>query len=211
MSAPARSVIKAGCEALAGRDKALALAYEDCGVPEWRARVLDYRLLAQLVGHQQISLQAAASIWGRLEAYLGEVTAETMCAAPEAELQACGLSRSKITYMKSIAEATLGPLDLGTLAETSPEAAREKLLAVKGIGPWTAELVVLYALGAVDAFPSSDVGLMESYKRLSGADARLSVAGFKAQGEDWKPYRGVAVHLLWAWLHFDRARKKQAR
>jgi len=216
MSAPTQVAttqvaITAACEALAGRDAALARAYDECGVPQWRTRQLDYALLASLVVHQLISLQAAASIWRRLEAYLGDVTAQNMLAAPEIELRACGLSRPKIAHMRSIAEAIRGPLDLSELADIPLDAARRKLLAVKGVGPWTADLVALYALGGMDAFPAGDVGLMESYKRLSKAEIRLNSAAFTRLAENWRPHRGVAAHLLWAWLHFDRAQQKEAR
>jgi DNA-3-methyladenine glycosylase II len=211
MTAPTPSAIKAACETLAASDRALALAYATSGVPKWRARKLDYALFAGLVTHQLISLQAAASIWARIQAHLGEVTAENMLAASENELRACGLSRPKITHMKSIARAVLGPLDLASLPRFSPDEARKSLLAVKGIGPWTAELVALYALGEMNAFPHGDVGLMESYKRLSAAETRLSSKAFSQLAEDWRPHRGVAAHLLWAWLHSDRARQKEAR
>ena len=211
MSPPEPYAIKTACEVLAARDRALARAYQDCGVPEWRARPLDFSLLASLVTHQLISLQAAASIWARLETCLGEVTAEAMLDAPEPDLRACGLSRPKIAHMKSIAKATLGPLDLERLAGLPLEDARKNLLAIKGIGPWTAELVALYALGAVDAFPHGDVGLMESYKRLANAQTRHTAAAFSELAVGWQPYRGVAAHLLWAWLHFDRAQQKEAR
>lgn len=211
MTARPPSAIKAACEALAASDRALASAYETCGAPEWRTRPLDFSLLANLVTHQLISLQAAASIWARLEVCLGDVTAQNMLAASENDLRACGLSRPKIAHMKSIAQAVLGPLDLVDLRRLPPDDARKALLAVKGIGPWTAELVVLYALGEIDAFPHGDVGLMESYKRLANAETRLSSKAFSKLAEDWQPYRGVAAHLLWAWLHSDRAQQKEAR
>ena len=212
MSTPEREVIEAACHVLAGQDLALARSFAVCGVPEWRARPANYATLATLVAYQQISTVAAANIWARVEAYLGEVTAERMLATPDEALQGCGLSRPKIAHMKSIARAVqTGALDLGGLATVPLEEARRGLLAVKGIGPWTAELVVLYALGQLVAFPPGDVGLMESYKQLAEADKRLSSAAFSQLAENWRPYRGVAAHLLWAWLNLQRANEKQAR
>lgn len=211
MSAPKAAEIEAACQILAGRNDGLARAFSDCGTPDWRARPLSYEMLASLVAYQQISVLAAANIWARVEAYLGEVTAPKMLAAPDEGLRGCGLSRPKIAHMKSIAAAVEGSLDLPGLANASLEDARKALLNVKGIGPWTAELVVLYALGQKDAFPPGDVGLMESYRRLVRDETRLSSQAFSELAEGWQPYRGVAAHLLWAWLHFDRAREKQAR
>ena len=83
--------------------------------------------------------------------------------------------------------------------------ARKELLAVKGIGPWTADLFLLYALGKMDAFPIGDVGLMEAHKRLSGAEERMTAKAFTAHAEIWQPYRGVAAHLLWGWLNAERS------
>ena len=212
MSAPAREVVEAACHVLAGKDVALARGFAACGVPDWRARPATYETLARLVAYQQISTVAAASIWARVEAHLGEVTVDRLLAAPDEALQGCGLSRPKIAHMKSIAGAVqTGALDLAGLTHVPLEDARRSLLAVKGIGPWTAELVVLYALGQLDAFPPGDVGLMESYKQLARAEDRLSGAAFSQLVETWRPYRGVAAHLLWAWLNLQRANEKQAR
>ena len=77
---------------------------------------------------------------------------------------------------------------------------------MKGIGPWTAELFLLYAVGAMDAFPTADVGLMEAHKRLGAYKIRMKSKAFTAHAECWRPFRGVAAHLLWGWLHVDRAR-----
>jgi len=202
----------AACEVLSERDAGLARAYADCGVPAWRARPLNYETLASLVTYQLISTVAAASIWARVQQQLGEVTAAKMLATSDTALRECGLSRPKIAHMKSIATATeTGALDLAGLADVSLDEARAALLSVKGIGPWTAELIVLYALGQVDAFPPGDVGLMESHKRLIAGEERLSSKAFSELAESWTPYRGVAAHLLWAWLNAEREKEKQAR
>ena len=86
------------------------------------------------------------------------------------------------------------------------DAARAELLAVKGIGPWTADLFLLYAAGKMDAFPHGDVGLMEAHKRLGGYDTRMTNKDFSAHAEAWRPNRGVAAHLLWGWLNAERAK-----
>jgi len=79
------------------------------------------------------------------------------------------------------------------------------VIAVKGIGPWTADLFLM-ACGRLDAFPEGDVGLMESYRLLSESAERLDAESFSALADDWRPYRGVAAHLLWAWINAERAR-----
>lgn len=207
MSGPPRRQLKAACERLATTDKALARAYEAVGVPAWRANPPSYALLGRMISHQQISLSAAAAIWARVETHLGEVTAQTMLAADPEAIRACGMSRPKVAHLFSIAEAMVtGELNLERVCAAPLDAARTELLTVRGIGPWTAELFLLYAVGAMDAFPTADVGLMEAHKRLGRYETRMDSRAFTAHAERWRPYRGVAAHLLWAWLHLDRAR-----
>lgn len=206
-TAPARRALKAACAQLARADPALALAYEVTGVPVWRYQAPSYAMLARMITHQQISLSAATAIWNRLEALLGEVTGEAILAAAPGAIRQCGMSRPKVAHLISIAEAMgSGRLDLARVCTARLDEARAELLAVRGIGPWTAELVLLSALGERDAFPAGDVGLREAHRRLAGHEIRMDSEVFTKYGEPWRPYRGVAAHLLWAWLHINRAR-----
>lgn len=206
-TAPSRRVLKTACQHLATTDPALARAYDVIGVPVWRYQTPSYAMLGRMISHQQISLSAAAAIWGRVEARLGEVTAEAMLAEDPEAIRLCGMSRPKVAHLISIAEAMVSSrLDLARVCAAPLDEARAELLAVRGIGPWTAELVLLYAVGAVDAFPAADVGLMEAHKRLGNYEIRMDSKAFTAHAERWRPYRGVATHLLWGWLHVDRAR-----
>ena len=136
-----------------------------------------------------------------------------MLAVGEEVLRTYGLSRPKIRHLKSIAAAIdTGALNLDRIAAASLEDARKELLAVKGIGPWTAELFLLYALGEMNAFPTADVGLMEAHKQLSHATDRMDAKTFSQHAEKhWQPYRGVAAHLLWRWLNVQRAKKDAAK
>ncbi len=206
-TAPAHRALKAACEHLATTDPALARAYEVIAIPVWRYQDPGYAMLGRMISHQQISLSAAAAIWSRVEAHLGEVTAEAMLAADPEAVRLCGMSRPKVAHLISIAQAVVsGRLDLARVCAAPLDEARAELLAVRGIGPWTAELVLLYAAGALDAFPTADVGLMEAHRRLGACDTRMTAKAFTAHAERWRPYRGVAAHLLWGWLHVDRAR-----
>ena len=83
------------------------------------------------------------------------------------------------------------------------------MVSVKGIGPWTAELFLLYSVGATDAFPVGDVGLMEAHKLLLEVETRMEIKEFTAHAECWRPYRGVAAHLLWGWINDRRAKAAQ--
>lgn len=208
MSAPTKSRIRKACEQLAAADPALARAYAEIGVPEWRARSRRYATLATTIAYQQISTKAAASIWGRVTDALPDLEPVTFLEATEDELRALGLSRPKIRHLKSIAAAIdTGALDLDRVAAASLEEARQELLQVSGIGPWTAELFLLYALGEMNAFPTADVGLMESYRLLAGDEARMDAKSFSAHAaQHWQPWRGVGAHLLWGWLNAERAK-----
>lgn len=207
MTAPGRRRLKTACERLALTDPALALAYECIGVPVWRTGEPGFAMLGRMIAYQQVSTRAAAAIWARVEAHLGEVTVETLLAADPESLRACGLSRPKVAHLTSIAQAMAsGELNLARVCAASLDSARAELISVRGIGPWTAELFLLYALGAMDAFPIADVGLMEAHRQLGGYETRMESKQFTAHAEIWRPHRGVAAHLLWGWLNAERAR-----
>ena len=207
MNTPSKRVLRQACEALAETDSFLAKAYTKVGLPNWRGTEARYQSLARIVVYQLISTKAADAIWARVEARFSEVTAKAILADDRAALLACGLSRPKLGHLVAIAEAVeSGVLDFEILATAPIDQARKTLLSVRGIGPWTAETFLMNALGHLDAFPHGDVGLMESYKRLRGAEARLTPKNFSNQAAAWQPYRAVAAHLLYDWLHLERDR-----
>lgn len=212
MTAPSAAALKRGCEVLAKADPALAKAYEQLGVPEWRSGRPIYATLARMIAYQQITTKAAATIWSRVEAELGEVTPERILSTDTDTLRACGLSRPKVSHLNTIAEAVVtGVLNLERVCRSELDIARRELIAVRGIGPWTAELFLLNCVGAMDAFPPGDVGLMEAYKRLSDSETRMEIKAFTAHAQLWQPYRGVAAHILWGWLNDMRSRANEAQ
>lgn len=204
MTKPNRRKLKVACEVLCQSDPALARAYEELGIPDWRYGSAEYVTLARMIAYQQITTKAAATIWGRVEAHIGEITPEAILAADHDGLRSCGLSRPKINHLNSIAEAVVsGALNLDRVRKVALEDARRELVAVKGIGPWTAELFLLYS-GVLDAFPPGDVGLMEAHRLLLDAENRMEIKAFTQHAEVWRPYRGVAAHMLWNWLNTRR-------
>ncbi len=207
MTAPSRRKLKTACEQLAASDPALERAYAEMGIPDWRVGEPCYAALCRLIAYQQLSTKAAATIWGRTEALFGEVTPEAVLAADPESVRACGMSRPKVRHMVSIAEAVVsGALDIDRVCAADLDTARQELVSVKGIGPWTAELFLLYSVGAMDAFPVGDVGLMEAHRLLSGHETRMQIKEFTGHAEAWRPYRGVAAHLLWGWINAERAK-----
>ena len=209
MTSPTQGELEAGCKYLAANDAGLGRAFETLGVPEWCTGRSDYAALARMIAFQQISTYAAKSIWSRVEAYLPDLQAHHVLACDPEDLRACGLSRPQVAHLISIATAiNNGSLDLARVNSADIDTARQELLAVKGIGPWTADLFLLYG-GALDAFPAGDVALMEAYRQLTDSDHRLAPRAFTAKAETWRPYRGIAAPLLWGWINAGRAADKQ--
>lgn len=205
MTGPAQLDLRRACEDLSQRDAALAKAYAEIDVPKWRTTDASYETLARIVVYQLISTKAAEAIWRRVKTRHAEMTARDILDDDPDGLLACGLSRPKLGHLHAIADAVdTGFLDFDALSKAPIDDARKVLLQVRGIGPWTAETFLMNALGHPDAFPHGDVGLLESYKRLSGADERLSAKDFSTAAEAWRPFRAVAAHLLYDWLNAYR-------
>lgn len=205
MTAPALADLKAACEDLAGRDAALDRAYGEIGVPEWRSAAPSYANLARIIAYQQLSTKAAGTIWSRTLERHPDMTPNCILGDSEDGLRECGLSRPKIRHLKSIAEAVQSKvLNFDTLCAAPLDEARDRLISVKGIGPWTAEIFLMNAVGKMDAFPVADVGLMEAYKLLSDAETRHTPKAFTELADTWRPWRGVAAHLLWGWINMMR-------
>lgn len=192
-------------KALAKECHIIRAAHDYVGVPEWRTRAGDYAGLARIIAYQQLSTKAAGTIWGRVEVLLGKVTPKAVLAADIDALRACGMSRPKIAHIRSIAEAVeTGTLNLRRVARKSDDEARQELTAVKGIGPWTADVYLMFCLGRWDVFPHADIGLSEAYRMISGERKRHPPSKFLRTGERWRPYRGVAAHMLWAYINAAR-------
>lgn len=200
-----RRQLSRAVRALARDCHIMKAAHAYVGVPEWRTRQGDYAGLARIIAYQQLSTKAAGTIWGRVEAMLGKVTPASVLAADIDALRACGMSRPKISHIRSIATAVEdGSLNFRRVARKSDDAAREELVAVKGIGPWTADVYLMFCLGRWDVFPHADIGLSEAYRMISGERKRHPPKKFLRTGEKWRPYRGVAAHMLWAYINAAR-------
>ncbi len=206
MAPPTAHEIEAARTWLAGQDAILARAHACVPRFDWRARPGGFAGLVQLISEQQVSTASAAAIWARVVAGLGEVTAEQVLAHDEAGLKAYGLSTPKARYLLGIAAAHAGrTVDLEALAALDDEAAIAALVSLKGVGRWTAEVYLLFCEGRLDAFPAGDLALQEAVRELEGAEDRPNEKALYARGETWRPYRGVATHLLWDYYLGRRA------
>jgi DNA-3-methyladenine glycosylase II len=201
--------LRKAVKSLAKQCTIIEAAHERVGVPEWRTRQGDYAGLARIIAYQQLSTKAAGTIWGRVEVLLGKVTPKAVLEADIDALRACGMSRPKIAHIRSIAEAvTSGSLNLRRVAKASDEDAQAELVAVKGIGPWTADVYLMFCLGRWDVFPHADIGLSEAYRMITGERKRHPPKKFLKTGEKWRPYRGVAAHMLWSYINAVREEQR---
>ena len=180
------------------REPRFARALEVCEHVADRRRPADFANLCRIVVEQQVSVAAAATIWGRVLERVAPFEAAILLAHDEAALLACGLSRPKLRYLREIALAVQGGgLDLAALHALPDAEVQAQLTAVKGVGRWTAEIFLLFALDRTDIWPAHDVALQEAVKRLFNMRARPDVKKMDALARKWRPHRGVAARLLW--------------
>lgn len=192
------TVLAEGLAALAGLDPVMEelIAIRP---PYMRTRPPGFASLVATIVGQQVSVASAEAINARVAAHFGKVTAQAIAAADEASLRACGLSGPKIRALRSVAEAVLeGRLPLDALAAMPAEEAKALMTAVKGIGPWTADIYLLFCLGHADAFAAGDLALQEAARILYGMAARPTAKELDAFALRWRPWRGVASKVLWA-------------
>lgn len=173
-----------------------------------RRREPGFEGLCGIVVAQQLSVASAGAIWSRFVAGLDPLTPETLLAADDATLGRIGLSRPKMRTLRAVSEAIVeGRLPMERLARADAEEAHELLTAVKGIGPWTADIFLLFCLGHADAFAPGDLALQEAARLAHGLDARPNAAELAAIAERWRPWRGVAARLLWAYYKVAKSRE----
>jgi DNA-3-methyladenine glycosylase II len=170
-----------------------------------------FKGLVWVVTGQQISVAAGRAIYGRLEAALGDITAETLAAASDDALRAAGFSAPKMRTLRALQEAALGgALDLDAVEEKGSEEAILSLCAIKGVGPWTAEVYLLFAAGRPDIFPAADLALQEAARVAFALDARPSTRALRDLSAAWAPWRSAAARLLWACYRLRKGGKPGA-
>ncbi|MDE2406226.1 MAG: DNA-3-methyladenine glycosylase 2 family protein [Sphingomonadales bacterium] len=190
--------LREGLDELARREPGMARALAACGYPEPRIRPRGHATLLRTIVGQQVSVAAAASVWARLEALLGEgLPPQALLDAGFDALRACGLSRQKQGYARSLCELEVsGELNLAALP-ADDEAAIAQLVRIKGIGRWSAEIYLLFAEGRADIWPAGDLAVQAGLHRILGLEARPSEKQARALAEGWRPHRGAAAIFTW--------------
>jgi DNA-3-methyladenine glycosylase II len=177
------------------------------GPPPLRRREGGFAGLASIVCSQKPSTASAAAIWGRLSAAFDPFHHEAILAARTPKLQRAGLSIPKIRTFKTIARAVRdGAIDLDALGDMPAEEAHAALVSIKGIGPWTADIYLLFCIGHADAFPSGDLALQEAARIALRKRKRPTAKQLEKIAEAWRPWRGVAARVLWAYYRVAKQR-----
>lgn len=192
-----REAVALGCEELAARDEQLAQLYKRNGEPPMWMRPRGFATLVQLILEQQVSLASAAAVYAKLKVMLPRVAPAPFLQLSEARLRACGFSRQKIRYTRLLAEGLRDKhWRLADLHRAPREEARTMLTALTGIGPWTADVYLLMAMGHPDVWPPGDVALIRQFEKvmpMRSIDSRRSAQRI----ESWAPWRSVAARLIW--------------
>jgi len=179
-------------------DKDLARILANHGTPPLWAREPGFITLVRIILEQQVSLSSADAMYRRLVDRIKPLTTTTVLAAGAPVLRSFGVTRQKSAYFINVAEAIEnGQLDLEQIGCDSDELAIEKLTSVKGIGPWTAKIYLLMALGRPDVWPVGDIALATAVKNLKGLQQRPTQPELTEIANTWRPYRATAARLLW--------------
>ncbi|MGL5837448.1 MAG: DNA-3-methyladenine glycosylase family protein [Sphingorhabdus sp.] len=196
--------IKTSLDALAGREPNFARALDQAGYPEPRLRERGYATLLRTIVGQQVSVAAAASVWNKLEAKLGiDCPPDKLLLEDFDSLRACGFSRQKQGYARSLAELVVsGELPLHDLPQDDEEAIAY-LTKVKGIGRWSAEIYLLFAEGRPDIWPAGDLAVQEGVKRIMRMETRPAEKPTREIAESWRPHRGAAAIFTWHYYATD--------
>ncbi|AHB47726.1 iron-sulfur cluster assembly protein HesB [Hyphomicrobium nitrativorans NL23] len=195
--------IRAGALALRRLCPVMRRVHDTIGDPLLRRHPAGFEGLARIVVGQQLSIASAAAIWARTVRAVDPFDAETLLAQDDATLRAAGLSQGKMRTLRAAASA----IQSGALVLDQDMADTElfdALVGVSGIGPWTADIYLLFCLGRPDGFASGDLALQIAAQRAFAFETRPSSRELLALAERWRPWRGVAAHLLWAFYAHQR-------
>lgn len=185
---------------LCARDPRLAAMFAQSGNPALRRREAGFAGLAAIIVAQQLSTASAAAIWGRLQAAYNPFAPERLARAQAARLARLGLSAPKIRTLKAVGQhLAKGHLDLAALRTMDADDAHAALTRMHGVGPWTADIYLLFCLGHADAWPAGDLALQEALRIGLALPERPAPCDMAALAEPWRPLRGAVAHLLWAY------------
>ncbi len=199
--------LQAGLAQLIAADPRLRPVADKAGAFSLRRREAGFAGLCAIVCGQQLSTASAAAIRDRLFAAFDPFHHDTVRRARTDKLRRLGLSAPKIKSIREIGKAVAkAHIDLTRVGEMDADAAHAALTALHGVGPWSADIYLLFCLGHADAFPAGDLAVQESARIAFGLRQRPDAKALTKMAEAWRPWRGVAAHLLWAYYHAVKKR-----
>ncbi len=196
----AEADIRLGLEYLARADTRLVAVIRRSGPVPLRLQKPGFESLASIIVSQMVSRASASAIWQRLAAATGQMQPGRVLDLPGETLSAIGLSRAKISTLQALARAVIaGDLDLAEIVTMNDREAIEALTAIRGIGPWTAEIYLMFSAGHPDIFPSGDIALQNAVAHAFTLPDRPSPGALFAIAQSWQPWRSVAARLFWSY------------
>ena len=187
-----------GLRHLARNHPVLKAAHKRIGTLPWRLQPEGFEGLAYTILGQQVSVAAAAHMIARLRATLPEITPRRFMKLDDGKLREIGLSHSKIRYCRELAERIISkkfiPADIARMDDTE---AFKALTELKGVGPWTAEIYLMFSLGRADVWPAGDIAIQAGLQRLHGLQTRPDTRKTREMGEIWAPHRTAASLIVW--------------
>lgn len=199
--------IAGGCRSLRRRCPHMRAIHDQLGDPPLRRREAGFAGLARIVVGQQLSIASADAIWARVQSAIFPLEPNALLSLDEDAMRGLGLSRPKIRTLRAIASATAsGDIVFADLPHMGESEIRDRLTALPGIGPWSADIYLMFCLGARDAFAPGDLALQEAVRLVFDRELRPGPDELEAIAERWRPWRGVAARLLWADYAHRRAR-----
>ena len=199
-----KSLLK-GVEYLEVKDRQLKLVVSKFGPPPFWEREEGFKTLIYIILEQQVSLASAKAAYEKLFRKIGSITPVNFLKLSDVELKLIGFSRQKTSYGRNLADAIItGRLNLTELSDLDDAQAKEQLMNIKGIGPWTADIYLLMALGRPDIWPNGDIALASAVQKLKGIASRPSFEELNRMSLKWKPWRAVAARILWHYYLSER-------
>jgi DNA-3-methyladenine glycosylase II len=199
--------VKDGVRALRRKCAIMRRVHDVAGYPPLRRRPAGFEGLARIIVGQQLSVASATAIWARTEAACRPFEPTILLAMKDKHLAKAGLSRPKIRTLRAISEACANGLDLTDLAQASDEEVHAALTCILGIGPWTADIYIMFCLGRADGWAPGDLALQIAAQRALELAERPDKTAMMELAERWRPWRGVAARLLWAYYAALRAQR----
>lgn len=203
--------LREGIRALRRKCGHMRHVHDRAGDPPLRRHAPGFEGLARIIVGQQLSIASAEAIWRRVQAAVQPMGARAFLGLSDDQLRQVGLSRGKVRTLRAMSEAIEAGLDLTQLAAAPEDVVHETLTALPGIGPWSADIFLLFCLGRADAFAAGDLALQTAAANALALKERPSRDELLAIAERWRPWRGVAAHMLWAYYKVPAERRDRKK